>query len=281
MRSIVPVRRSANPLRRALIIGLALVPLFVAAARAEEPAYAERAKATILGLIAGRAFKPESGCERGEACAALLARLHAGDFTVIEPMQSSERPDMPIYLAARKKCAGIDPVRIVISHHTFKATRDFAIYRLEAPRWPRVGESVLVFRAGDYLLTDDRRRETVEGEAPMLLPGSFAAFGLRSCRFLATAPAEDGERFARHNEIAAEDHASELIKLGERYLVLNLVPIAGPRQPKATWWYSLGLWDLGLAATDLRRERHVYTFGYKPGSGEDFSKAETPTSPSG
>lgn len=279
MRSIVPVWRRRCPAKLALALSLALLPP-LAIARAEEPSYAERAKATILELLAGRAFKAESGCERGEACTALLARLQAGDFAVIEPVQSSDRPDMPIYLAARKKCAGIDPVRIVLSHHTFRATRDFAIYRLDAPRWPRVGESVLVFRAGDYLMTGEVGRAAVDGEAPMLLPGSFAAFGLRSCRFLATAPAEDGEHFARHNDIAAGDHASELIKLGERYLVLNLVPIAGPRQPKTTWWYSLGLWDLGLAAPDLRRERHVYTFGYKPASGGDFSDAG-PSSPAG
>jgi hypothetical protein len=280
MRSIVPVRQRTRPAALALALSLALSPA-LGTARAEEMSYAERAKATILDLLAGRDFKPESGCGQGEACAALLAHLQAGEFAVIEPAQSSDRPDMPIYLAARKKCAGIDPVRIVLAHRTFRATRDFAIYRLDAPRWPRVGESVLVFRAADYLMTGEIGRTAAGGEAPMLLPGSFAAFGLRSCRFLATAPAEDGERFARHNEVAAADHASELIKLGERYLVLNLVPIAGPRQPKATWWYSLGLWDLGLAAPDLRRERHVYTFGYKPVSAGDFSDAEAASSSAG
>jgi hypothetical protein len=252
-------------LRLALSIGLLAPPLGAALAD-DAPAYADRAKATIVQLLSGREFKEETGCDRAEPCASLLAGLRRGDFAVLEPTERSERPDMPSYLSARKHCPKLDLARVVAAHRTFTATRNFAIYRLDLPRPTRGSDEVLIFRAQHYVMRDGERRGAEDGdEAVAFWPGNFVAFGLPSCRFLSVALAEDGDRFAKHNAIDEADYASELLKIGDRYFVINLDPIAGPRQPKETWWYALQLWDLGSRAdADRRKQRHVYSFGYKP-----------------
>jgi hypothetical protein len=272
--------RCRKPQGRRAQLGATAVLLLAAAigtAEAQEqPDYAERAKGTIAQLLDGREFKPETGCERAEPCAALLAKLRAGQFAVVEPAERSERPDSPSYLKMRRKCPALDPTQIVASHRIFAATRNFAVYRLDPPRAARRGDEILVFRAQHYVGRD--ARPAGSEEPPTLLPGTFTAMALPSCRLLSTAPAEDGDWFAKHNAIEDEDHASELLKIGERYFVLNLAPIAGPRQPKPSWWYTLELWDLGQHAdADLRKQRRVYSFGYKPG----VTRAAAYTSPPG
>jgi hypothetical protein len=248
----------------AFSVWLLALPLGTATAD-DAPAYGARAKATIVQLLSGREFKEESGCDRSEPCASLLARLRRGDFAVVEPTERSERPDMPSYLSARKHCPKLDLAHVVAAHRTFTATRDFAIYRLDLPRATRGGDEVLIFRAQHYVMRDGKRASGDGDEPVAFWPGNFVAFGLPSCRFLSIALAEDGDRFAKHNAIDEADYASELLKIGDRYFVINLDPIAGPRQPKETWWYALQLWDLGSHAdADRRKQRHVYSFGYKP-----------------
>jgi hypothetical protein len=248
----------------ALSVGLLALPLDAATAD-DAPAYADRAKATIVQLLSGREFREESGCDRSEPCASLLARLGRGDFAVVEPTERSERPDMPSYLSARKHCPKLDLARVVAAHRTFTATRNFAIYRLDLPRPARGGDEVLIFRAQHYVMRDGNHAPEDGDERVAFWPGNFVAFGLPSCRFLSIALAEDGNRFAKHNAIDETDYVSELLKIGDRYFVINLDPIAGPRQPKETWWYALQLWDLGSQAdADRRKQRHVYSFGYKP-----------------
>jgi hypothetical protein len=249
----------------ALSVGLLAPPLGAAMAD-DAPGYADRAKATVVQLLSGREFKEESGCDRSEPCASLLARLRSGDFAVVEPTERSERPDLPSYLSARKHCPMLDLARVVAAHRTFTATRNFAIYRLDLPRPARGGDEVLIFRAQHYVMRDGTGRGAGDGDEPVAFwPGNFVAFGLPSCRFLSIALAEDGDRFAKHNAVDEADYASELLKIGDRYFVINLDPIAGPRQPKETWWYALQLWDLGSHAdADRRKQRHVYSFGYKP-----------------
>lgn len=265
------------------MLGLGLGALLLAgtigAARADEAlSYGDHAKAIIAQLLAGRDFKQESGCNRGEACAALLKQLRAGAFEVVEPAERSQRPDMPSYMSARRRCPAFDPAHIKASHRIFTATRNFAIYRLDIPRSQRGSEEVLVFRAQRYVVLEDARRAAADDEAPMtLLPGTFVAIAMPSCKFLSTAVAENGDRFAKHNDIDDADHASELVRMGGRYFVLNLDPIAGPWQAKESWWYVLQLWDLGPRAdADRRKQRHIYSFGYKPaGAPVGFTRGTT------
>jgi hypothetical protein len=267
-------------LRAALAAALVAAPL-AASEAGEAPSYAERAKSVILGLLAGRDFAPEAGCAPVAPCAALLARLRAGDFAVVEPVERSDRPDLPSYLRARKQCPGLDPARVTAGHRIFAATRNFAAYRLEPQPHGRGGDEILVFRAQHYVLLDGRRGAAASADGPeTLLPGTFMAVSVRGCRLLAAARAEDGDWFAKHNVVDDGDHASELLRLDGRYVVLNLTPIAAPRQPKANWWYALELWDLGAHAdADLRQQRRVYSFGYKPAPPLGVSRAAAPSSP--
>lgn len=263
-------RRDCGARRAWLGLGLAALLLAAAgAARADgADAYAARARATIADLLRGRAFAPEEGCADETACGALLARLDAGDFTVIAPVERSDRPDLPLYLGERKRCRGIDPATIVAGHRRYAATRGFAVYRIDLPGKGQRGEEVLVFRAEHYVRRDAGRASGAAdaGQAP-LMPGTFVAMSLRGCQLLATARAEDGDWLARHNVIGDADHASELIRIGDSYFVLNLAPIAGPDQPKDSWWYTLELWDLGPRLdADRRHQQHVYAFGYRPGA---------------
>jgi len=182
---------------------------------------------------------------------------------VVEPIEHSNRLDMPRYLALRQRCPWLDLARVKTAHRTYTATRNFAIYSLEAPR--ASGEEIVVFRAQHYVDLDGRRSGATAGAPTAPWPGAYTAIELPHCRMLSTALAEDGDHFARHNKVEDADHASELLKIGDHYFVLNLVPIAGIKQPKETWWYALELWDLGPRAdADLHHQRHVYSYGAKP-----------------
>ena len=256
---------------RRVRLGLGLAVLLLAApqahsARAEAASdYAAAARTRIIELLQGRAFAPEEGCENKAACARLLKRLDAGDFAVIAPFERSGRPDLPSYRAERKRCPGIDPASITVSHRRYVATRGFAAFRIELPGRGKHGEEVLVFRAEHYVLRGEGGRAHPDAAQAPLMPGTFVALSLRGCRLLSSARAEDGDWLARHNAIGDADHASELLRIGGSYFVLNLAPIAGPDQPKASWWYTLELWDLGPRLdADRRHQRHVYSFGYRP-----------------
>ncbi|MGO8917932.1 MAG: hypothetical protein ACLQJR_18680 [Stellaceae bacterium] len=267
-------------LRVALAAALVAAPLAGSEA-ADAPSYAEHTKTVILRLLAARDFAPAAGCEPVAPCAGLLALLRAGDFAVVEPAERSDRPDLPSYLRARKRCPGIDPARITVAHRVFAATRDFAAYRLDLPQPSRGGDETFIFRAQHYVQLDRSGAAAVADGPAALLPGTFIAMGLPSCRLLAAARGEDGDWFAKHNAVADGDHASELLRLDGRYVVLNLAPIAAPRQPKAHWWYVLELWDLGAHAdADRRGQCRVYSFGYKPAAPPlGLSGAAAPSSP--
>jgi hypothetical protein len=257
-------RGETGRLRRAFagaVLALAAFCADASAADEDGPSYGERAKAVILDLIAGRVFKPENGCDRPASCVPMLAALRAGKFVVVEPQEHSDRADMPSYLALRRRCPSLDLAHVKAQRRLYTATRNFAMYALDVPR-AHAGEEVVIFRAQHFIAAEGRARGN-EPTAPW--PGAFTAISLPSCRMLSTALAEDGDRFARHNKVEDADHASELLKIGDHYVVLNLVPIAGERQPKESWWYDLEIWDLGARAdADFHHERRVYSFSYKP-----------------
>jgi hypothetical protein len=230
------------------------------AAADDLPSYGERAKTAILQLVAGHAFRPERGCDHPSPCGPMLAALRAGKFVVVEPREHADRADLPGYLAFRRRCPSLDLAHVKESHRTYTATRNFAIYYLDAPGG--ASEQIVIFRAQHFVALEGKPRGN-EPTAPW--PGAYTSISLPGCRVLSTALAEDGDRFARHNKIDDADHASELLKMDNRYVVLNLVPIAGAAQPKESWWYDLELWDLGPRAdADLRKQRRVYSFSYKP-----------------
>ncbi len=259
-------------MRRYAGLGIGLLAALLAAplatARADEaPSYAENAKATIAALLNGRAFAPEEGCNAGGVCTTLLAKLRAGDFNVVTPVERSDQPDLPSYLSARKHCPGLDPLRITAAHHIYAATRGFAAYRIELTGPGKRHDEVLVFRGEHYAMLDGRHPAAAAEGGTTLMPGTFVAMALRGCRLLSSTRAEDGDWLAKHNVIGESDHASKLLKIGDSYFVLNLAPIAGPQQPRASWWYTLELWDLGPHLdADRRHDRRVYSFGYKPGA---------------
>jgi hypothetical protein len=201
----------------------------------------------------------------------------------VAPDERSDRPDLPSYLRARRRCPRLDPARVTVAHHVFAATRSFAAYHLDLPQRDRRSQDVVIFRAQHYVALDGRRQLAAASTAPAaLLPGTFVAIDLSTCRFLATAPAEDGDWFAKHNAVGEDDHASELLRLDGRYVVLNITPVAAPRQPKASWWYTLELWDFGPHAdADLRHQPRLYSFGYKPAAPVNTSHAAATPDPRG
>ena len=234
-----------------------------AASRAEDgPGYGERVKAVLAHVMAGREFKPGAGCDKIEFCTTLIAQLRAGNFTVIEPIERSERPDMPSYRRIRQKCAKVDPLHLRAARHINVATRDFAMYRLDVPKQTIGGDEILVFRGGHYVPVDLPRTGR---EDRAVWPGMFVAVGFPSCRQFSNATAQEGDRLARHNSVNENDYLSELVKVANRYFIINLDPIAAPNQPRAVWWYDLEMWDWGPRAdADLRHGRHVYSFSYRP-----------------
>ena len=148
MRGVVGDNRKA--LSRALIgaaLAAALLALAPGSSRADEQGYADRARATIMQLLDGRDFAPETGCGGAAPCAALMAKLRAGDFSVVPPEERSDKPDLPSYLRLRRQCRGHDPLRITAAHRVYAATRDFAAYRLDLPGPGKRHDEELLFRA--------------------------------------------------------------------------------------------------------------------------------------
>lgn len=273
---VLPHRRSASGLLSHLPylwrrwLGLALAAALLCAhpslARAQESsAYGDRVKAALRQILQGREFKPSTGCDKSEICIGLLARLRAGDFSVVEPIERSERPDMPSYRRIRNKCARLDPLHLRAAHHINVATRNFAMYKLDIPKQMVAGDEVLVFRGQHYVPTDRKATAGSGGDSRAVWPGMFVAMGYPSCRQLTGATSHEGDQRARHNAVSEDDYLSEIVTIGSRFYVINVDPIAGPNQPKAMWWYDLELWDWGPRAdADLRRSRHVYAMSYRP-----------------
>lgn len=245
-------------------IGVAAALLCAPAAlHADDTAgYGDRVKAVLARVMANREFKPGAGCDNIELCTQLIKQLRAGDYTVIEPIERSERPDMPSYRRIRQKCAKVDPLHLKASRHINVATRNFAMYRLDVPKQLTGGDEILVFR-GEHYVPVDLPRGSRDDRA--VWPGMFVAVGFPSCRQFSNATAQEGDRLARHNAVNENDYLSELVKVGNRYFIMNLDPIAAPNQPRVVWWYDLEMWDWGPRAdADLRHGRHVYSFSYRP-----------------
>jgi hypothetical protein len=250
-----------------LALALAALLCLAEGARGQETlSYSDRVKATLHHVLAGREFKPVTGCLRAEPCASLLARLRAGDFSVIEPIERSDRLDMPSYRRIRQKCSRLDPIHLRTAHRVTVATRNFAMYKLDVPKRFAGGDDVLVFRGQHYVPVGPNGVTAGKDSGPYSVwPGMFVAIGFPSCRQFSSATAQEGDRLARHNALSDDDYLSEIVKIANHFLVLNLDPIAGPNQEKAAWWYDLELWDWGPNAdADLHRNRHVYAFSYRP-----------------
>jgi hypothetical protein len=267
------LRRSTRPglwlaLLAAMLVAIASDRATAQEAWAGEPSHAAHVKAVLQRIIGGREFKPGAGCsdnlQKLEVCAAMIARLRSGNFTVFEPMEQSDHADMPSYRRIRKKCSKLDPLHLRASHHITVATRDFAMYQLDVPKQLTGGDEILVFRGMRYLIADDGPVEKGP-DARVIWPGQFVAIGFPSCRQFSNATAQEGDHLAKHNIVGADDYLTELVKIGDHYFVLNLDPVAGPNQPRVLWWYDLELWDWGPRAdADLRHARRVYSFSYRP-----------------
>src|SRR5258708_30232735 len=153
----LPFRRRASGvmsrvLSRWLTVGFGLAWQGApAAARAQDTVgYSDGVKAVLARVMAGRDFKPGAGCDKIELCTLLITQLRAGDLSVIEPIERSERPDMPSYRRIRQKCAKVDPLHLRAARHINVATRNFAMYRLDAPKQLTGGDEILVFRGEHY-----------------------------------------------------------------------------------------------------------------------------------
>ena len=250
-------RRWLHRLSVAAMFCLSLAP----AARADDAdLYARHASDVLARLLEHRDFKPDPECTPLERCEDLLARLRGGAFRVLAPSEQSDAPDMPSYRRLRQRCRNFDLAHIGVARHRLTATRNFAAYKLETPN--RVSE-VIIFRAEHYVAAD------AQGEAsaaePATWPGGFVAVGVAHCRVLATTTAEEGDRYAKHNPVAADEHLSELVTIDGKLFVLNLVPVIAGHEPKRAWWYKLSLSEWGSLATfDQQRHRPHYEFGYRP-----------------
>jgi hypothetical protein len=234
--------------------------LFLAAAARADDAdlYAKHAGEILARLLDQREFKPEPECAPVERCEALLARLRAGAFHIVAPSEQSDSPDLPSYRRLRQRCRNVDLVHIGVARHRLTATRNFAAYKLEASR--SLGE-VMVFRAEHYVAGD----ASTSDAQPATWPGAFVAVGVTRCRVLATATVEEGDRYAKHNPVASDEHLSELLMIDGQLFILNLVPVIAGHEPKRAWWYKLSLSEWGpLATFDRQHHRPHYEFSYRP-----------------
>jgi uncharacterized protein YecT (DUF1311 family) len=243
-----------------------------------EPAtsYVDRVKSTLLHLLQGRDFEPSVGCrsnvpkEDPQLCASLMAKLRAGDFDVLVPDERSTKPDMPSYRRARKKCRKLDFVHIETHAGAMTtpalATRNFGIYKLDIANDRSHGDEVLVFRAQHYVMgIGDEVVRDDNGDPIPAWPGRFVAFALPSCRTLSIAIADEGDWGNAGVDVRPGEWLSELLKIGQEYFVINIVPIAGSKEERSQWYYNLELWNWGAHAdADARHQRHLYAFVYKP-----------------
>src|SRR5258708_8093907 len=136
----LPFRRRASGvmsrvLGRWLTVGFAVaLSCAPAAARAQDTAgYSDRVKAVLARVMAGRDFKPGAGCDKIELCTLLITQLRAGDLSVIEPIERSERPDMPSYRRIRQKCPKDYPLHLRAARHITVAPRNSALPLLAIP----------------------------------------------------------------------------------------------------------------------------------------------------
>jgi hypothetical protein len=237
-------------------------------ARAQQlESHEARVKSALSRIFANRDFKPGNGCtdlKQLENCDFLIDQLRAGTFSVVEPIESSDRPDMPSYRLIRAKCDSLDPLHMRASHHVNVATRNFAMYRLNVAKRLVGGDEILVFRGMHYVVADEGPIDR-SPDARAVWPGQFVAIGVPSCRQFSNATAQEGDKLAKHNLLRDDDYLAELVKIDDRYFVLNLDPVAGPNQPRVLWGYDLELWDWGVHAdADLRHDRHLYVFSARP-----------------
>jgi hypothetical protein len=273
MRHLIVVS-SARGGFRLLVAAVTSFLWLASAARAEDAeAYAQHAGAILARLLDQRDFKPEPECAPVERCEGLLAHLRDGAFRILAPSEQSDAPDMPSYRRLRQKCRNVDLVHIGVARHRLTATRNFAAYKLGRETVTRLGE-VMIFRAEHYVAADAHGQAT--DAQPAAWPGAFVAVAVVRCRVLATATVEEGDRYAKHNPVAADEHLSELLVIDGRVFVLNLVPVIAGHEPKRAWWYKLSLSEWGTFATfDRQRHQPHYEFSYRPAtlSEEDENQA--------
>src|SRR5260221_5354818 len=160
--------------------------------------------------MAGRDFKPGAGCDKIELCTLLITQLRAGDLSVIEPIERSERPDMPSYRRIRQKCAKVDPLHLRAARHINVATRNFAMYRLDVPKQLTGGDEILVFRGEHYGPMD--RPGGASREEPAVWPGMFVAVRVPSCRQVSNATAHESDPLARPHSLKQDEYLNGLVQ---------------------------------------------------------------------
>ncbi len=246
-----------------LVCALALAASAAASQAADSSGYGDRVRARLAQLLDGRALNEVEGCDEATLCAALVAQLRAGNFTVVEPVERSDLPDMLSYLRVRKKCRGLDIAHLTAAHRRLVATRNFSAWKLDLPRKLTGGSDVMIFRAQHYVAAD-AKGTALAGDGEAALSGMYVAVGFPSCRTLTIADAPEGDWFAKHNPVGEDDYLSEILKLGDRFFVLNLDPVAGPELARESWGYRLELRDLGSFAAERNERRRVYAFSTPP-----------------
>src|SRR5208282_3613610 len=94
--------------------------------------YREHARATFHALFDARKFVPSGGdCDTSkQRCREVLAKLRAGGFNFLAPIERSDHlSDMPTYRRIKKTCPNADFPETDIAGLRTEPTRGFALYR--------------------------------------------------------------------------------------------------------------------------------------------------------
>lgn len=191
----------------------------------DRAAYAATARQVLANLLANREFKPFrlSPPENQKQGMELLQILRASDYEIVAPFEwSGTRPDLPTYMAARKRCAAYDFEFIRVGRgQLLRATENFGLYEVSAPNTGGSAERLFVYRAErDVPHWDDWGRHRVQrDDEQMLWGGNFFIFPADGCIV------PESESFYRQvDNMARSKYFTEIVNVNGKYFMVNMRP---------------------------------------------------------
>lgn len=214
-----------NRLAEVLRIG-GLEPVDDSAFAVDQAAYAAKARLVLANLLANRQFKPFrlSPPDVQDQGMLLLQKLRSSDYEIVAPFEwSTGRPDLPTYMAARKRCTEYDFEFIRVGRgQLLRATENFGLYEISARGTGGNAERLLVYRAERYVphWADWGRHRVRRDNEEMIWGGNFFIFTADGC--IVSEP----ESFHRQVDgMARERNFSEIVKINHEYFIVNVWPV--------------------------------------------------------
>lgn len=202
-----------------------MAPVNDPAFEVDRAAYAAKARQVLVNLLANREFKPFrlSPPENQAQGVLLLQKLRSSDYEIVAPFEwSTGRPDLPTYMAARKRCTAYDFEFIRVGRgQLLRATENFGMYEVSAGGAGSDAERLLVYRAERYVPHwDDWDRHRVRrDDEQMIWGGNFFIFPADGCIV------PEPESFYRQvDNMVRTKYFSEIVKINGKYFIVNLRP---------------------------------------------------------